>query len=924
MVSWSAAAKSLWGKTDPDTGAWLPLVRHLEDSAAVGAHLYDTWLSEHHRRQLQGVLGKAARPTVAYLCGVHDVGKCSPAFIGQIRQRPEFAWLASRASEAGFGFGMVTDSRQAPHGAISELALTRFLTGHGVSAQTASTLACVVGGHHGAPPTEATLEGIGLRPDLGSGQWDEVRRELLAGMAHLTGFDPRTCAAMEPLPIWAQTVLSGLVILADWLASNVDLFPYDTAGDSTVDRLAVMTDRLSFPSEWQPSGDLTDPGRLLQQRFPNLRGALRPLQRAAVETSLALTEPALLIMEAPMGSGKTEAALLAAELLAARFGSGGVFFGLPTMATADPMFPRVRDWLTRVPAKGRTALNLAHSRSALNDEFQSFVRSARTVGVEEAQPAQAGVFAASWFSGRKRSGLASHVVATIDQALFADLKAKHVTLRQLALTSKVVIIDEVHAADDFMSVYLEGLLVWLGHHHVPVVLLTATLPPEQRAALAGAYASGRRGGRRASIDLADTGRYPRLTVVAREAAEHPVDPTAVRSVEVGMRRHPDDPATVLTTVQAALAGGGCVGIVCNTVKRAQELHGLLSAASLGEVVLLHSKFIAPHRAAIEQDVVRRLGPHGDRPDRIVVVGTQVLEQSLDIDFDVMITDVAPMDLLLQRLGRLHRHERGSGESQRPELLRVPVCHVTGVVEWADVPPRLASRGRRVYGAWRLLSTLAALPGESIRLPEDIPRLVTEAYDSARTPPSEWGEVWSQTLAAHQRDRERQRHNAAAFALARPREIATLHGLVEVGGAQGDDAEDSKVRGRARVRDTDESLEVVVLGRDAAGNPCLLDGVGPLSGHVLPRPLGESDGHLARAAAACTVSLPAELTGSYERLESTIRALERGPLDVSAWQTSPWLQGQLFLVLDESGQVSVGDTTLAYDRQLGLRVVGAVA
>lgn len=187
---------------------------------------------------------------------------------------------------------------------------------------------------------------------------------------------------------------------------------------------------------------------------------------------------------------------MCAEVLARRSGLGGVFFGLPTMATSNPMFSRVREWLNAVPAKNRSSITLAHSKAALNEEYQQLMPWNAAMPVyDDAATTQheASAVVHEWFLGRKRAILANHVVGTIDQALFTGLKAKHVVLRHLGLASKVVIIDEVHAADVYMREYLKVVLEWLGAYRTPVILMSATLPPAQRHQLALAYAKGRHG-----------------------------------------------------------------------------------------------------------------------------------------------------------------------------------------------------------------------------------------------------------------------------------------------------------------------------------------------------------------------------------------------------------------------------------------------
>ena len=414
------------------------------------------------------------------------------------------------------------------------------------------------------------------------------------------------------------------------------------------------------------------------------------MQRAAVEAASSMVEPGLLIIEAPMGQGKTEAALMCAHVLADKFGLGGIFFGLPTMATSNPMFGRVREWLDAVPAEDQSSITLAHSKAGLNDDYQQLMPWSDSMAVYDDSvdtQREASAIVHEWFLGRKRAILADHVVGTIDQALFTGLKSKHVVLRHLGLAGKVVIIDEVHAADVYMREYLKVVLEWLGVYRAPVILMSATLPPTQRHELALAYAKGRNG-RDANVALTTTDEYPLMTSVSDGIAQRGTSASATAR-QVALQFMGDSLDELIELIEDRMSDGGCVGIIRDTVARAQETFDILNSQLNCEVMLVHSRFLAPQRARREADLVRRLGRSGgDRPNRIVVVGTQVLEQSLDVDFDLLISDIAPMDLLLQRIGRLHRHDR-----QRPLPMREATCLVTGVDAWQEDGPQFSNLDR---------------------------------------------------------------------------------------------------------------------------------------------------------------------------------------------------------------------------------------
>ncbi|MFV0405659.1 MAG: CRISPR-associated helicase Cas3' [Propioniciclava sp.] len=918
MHSWTNDVLAIWGKTDPKHSTWLPLVHHLSDAADMADILWSEWLADSIVARLSYLFGgkDTAHGIVILLAGVHDLGKCAPAFQGKADRIPGYGFLAQDLRNRGFDVPPL-GPRPTPHGLLGQMAVADLLRQDGVTKLAANGFSQIIGAHHGTPADRSAAGRVPPR-DLGSGLWHATRTEIWQAAVKRSGLEQLGEVLSEEIPPWAQVQLNAVVVMADWMSSNIDLFPHTRSPD----RLHAALEALDLPERWRPSVPHDPPENLLHGRFPHLAGLTpQPLQQAAVEAAQALNQSALLIFEAPMGSGKTEAALLASEIIAASQGVGGTFVALPTMATANPMFSRVAAWLRRVAGSSRTALSLAHSKAALQPEFRELSRG-RFVSITDDEPPgqlreggtepSTEVYVAGWFRGRRRAALATHVVGTIDQALFGSLRAKHAMLRQLALVSKVVVLDEVHAADDFMSVFLTDVLAWLGHHQVPVLLLSATLPPAQRKELATAYASGWVG-RPTGLELPASGGYPRLTVVTSQADDWPVTQPNEPASQVVLSALDDGLDTLLSLLRAKLTDGGCAGVICSTVARAQERYAYLKSADIGEVMLIHSKFVAPHRADRESELVARLGPRGDRPNRIIVVGTQVLEQSLDIDFDVLVSDVAPMDLLMQRVGRLHRHPGRA----RPDPVSTAQCFLVGLAH-NTTPPEIDRGVAVVYGTWPVWScvaTLGPLP-VTLALPHDIPSLVATAYDEDRAAPTEWGSAWTDALQRHQDTRSDRRRKARAFALPLPEETLDL---ADWANNLASDPEASAQSARARVRDTDESLEVVLIQVDEHDNPRVLDDVGPYSGAMIPRPLGERDAALARTVATCTVALPRSLTHPGA-IDATITALEKGPLDLSSWQASAWLQGQLVVVLNPDGRATVGDATLAYDRELGLREV----
>ncbi|MFJ3159696.1 CRISPR-associated helicase Cas3' [Streptomyces kanasensis] len=942
--------RTVWAKHDRDSDGWLPLWRHMEDSAAVAGLLWDRWLPRSVRLLVgEGLPGGEAdgRRLAVWLAAVHDIGKATPAFACQVES------LADRMRDAGLamrGWQQArVDRRLAPHGLAGQVLLSEWLEERkGWPGRQSGQFAVVVGGHHGVPPDHPQLKDLYDHPELlrspGESEvlWRRVQDELLGACAEEFEVAGRLGAWRSvKLSQPVQVLLSALVIMADWIASNPDLFPYfpEGASCSGAERVAAAWAALRLPEPWRPGEPRGEVGELFAARFDLPEGAKpRPVQEEAVRLARSLPAPGLMVIEAPMGEGKTEAALAVAEVFAARSGAGGVFFALPTMATGNAMFDRLLEWLERLPVEdgARLSVLLAHSKAALNDTFAGLLHAGRQTiaavdldGEVEGGPlagersAPAELVAHQWLRGRKKAMLSSFVAGTVDQLLFAGLKSRHLALRHLAVAGKVVVIDEAHAYDAYMNVYLDRVLSWLGEYRVPVVVLSATLPAGRRRELAEAYAG------RAAVSgfaaLEEAVGYPLLTAVAPGVAPVVCEPGASgRGGAVRLERLDEGDSGVLADrLEAELRDGGCALVVHNTVARVvQTARVLRKRFGDAAVTVAHARFLDLDRAAKDRDLLARFGPDdkrdGERPVRHIVVASQVVEQSLDVDFDLLVSDLCPVDLLLQRMGRLHRHERW-----RPERLRVARCLVTGV-DWSAGVPRAVRGSVSVYGEYALLRSAAALlphlgeGGRAVRLPEDISPLVQAAYGDGPLGPVEWAQAMGAAREKHAVRRLEQGRKAETFRIGEVgRAGRPLLGWIAAGVG---DADDTPV-GQAQVRDGREALEVLVVQRRQDGVLTTVPWLGKgLGGLELPQDAVPAP-RAARAVAASGLRLPVQLCVPGV-VDEVIAELEQ--FCVPAWQSkdSPWLAGQLILVLDFDCQTRLSGFRLTYSQADGLEVTGA--
>lgn len=916
-----ATTMSVWAKSLDQGQEWMPLPRHLGDTAAVAEILWDEWLPPAVRQLVAsevplaggeaGVAAEVARGLAVFLAGTHDIGKCAPCFAQKMPV------LADRMAARGLSGGRLSASEMSdvPHSIVSCVQLSDYLETQGLTFEQAMSVAVIVGGHHGTYPAENALRAAypGKRATGQKAAWEETRLELVAAAAEFAGLDSFDWSQWNGcLGQPAQLVLTGLVVTADWLASNVDYFPFDGAETSRV-RARVAMDELALPAPWR--ADVPDDNHdLFVSRFVLPDGAMpRPVQAAAIEAARQMTRPELLLIEAPTGEGKTEAALACAEILATHFGAGGVQVALPTRATSDGMFPRIVDWLGRVIPRGDSASAvLSHGSAQFNEDFRALPRVGRVAAVYDDDTDEGGARAHWWLSGRKTAALTDFVVGTIDQVLMAGLVSRHVCLRHLGLAGKILILDEVHAADTYMSVYLDRVIEWCGATGVPVIALSATLPPDRRAALIEAYARGR-----GDADAADRGRavakahsYPLLSTSGDVQPRTVLSSDQHRRIEVEFLD--EDPAGLVDRVVLEVADGGCVAVICNTVSRAQTLFAALESRLGDEVVLLHSRFLAVDRLAIERHLRKVLGKNAgtDRPRRLVVVATQVIEQSLDIDFDLMISDLAPVDLVVQRAGRLHRHARPA--SDRPAGMQAARLVLTGIRRSPDGPPRFPPGCERVYGRAALLRSAWVLDHHLRRdgalvSPDDVAGLVRQAYDELLAPDDSWAGVWTEA-EQKRRDSEQQLvKNAAMFCVPRPGDGPVL-------GFTSGSVPDDDANAQAAVRDSDDSLEVVVVIRRQGELRTF-----PWLEHHADEPVAlgtEPPPDLARTVAQCTLRLPSYLSAGSRAL-SVVEELERDGIET--WQSSRWLRGVLPLVLDDDYVREIPGFRLVYDRRRGLLV-----
>lgn len=552
--------------------------------------------------------------------------------------------------------------------------------------------------------------------------------------------------------------LAGLYVLCDWLGSDSEVFTYHQAPMPLElywkevalprARRAILEKRLlpCLPSQLEGFEELF--------KLPSMR----PMQACAATQPISTT-PQLFILEDETGSGKTEAALLLAHAMMRQGAAHGIYIGLPTMATTNAMFERFGESYQDLFAPHQEpSIILAHSQRKLSAPFQEALRAWQSVKNRSHTPAgdeetTGEAQCADFFAQHRHLALFADVgVGTIDQALVAALTVKHQSLRMFALGRRVLIVDEVHA----YAPYTHDVLCQLLRHHAAqggsAILLSATLPLEKRRGLLEAFAEG--GAIAQEVLAAPTlsyekeRDYPLLTRLSHSALEHTAPPIPQAAWEELQQRtavefvhHEDEVFAKLHSLPKTQ----CACWIRNTVGDAIAAYERLSEDASCEVILFHARMTMEDRQRVEQEVLRRFGKRSTQRERAgcIVIATQVVEQSLDVDFDVMISDLAPVDLLLQRMGRYRRHTRGpdgallsralkdqDARGERVFTVLAPAWDAQPDVYWF---PDLLRGASHVYAhhsiVWRTMRALGGdtPPSKTITIPRESRALIEAVY-----------------------------------------------------------------------------------------------------------------------------------------------------------------------------------------------------
>jgi len=784
----------LWGKTErnnPNPEAFHPALFHMLDVGNVAGELLSDKASPRWRKVMADVMGAEAdmlTDWLPWLVAMHDIGKVSAAFQQANDEQRK------RLETDGFTFGNRQWNNNPYHALISSVFIDSEEDKLNLPDSLRQGWRDALAGHHGEFSGREARRETRYLLKVEPPEWTELRHQAVEiTKSALLRQSPNPWPSPANLSAIAMA-LTGFTILCDWIGSDEKFFR-PASSDGWQEYAAKSASRAAKAVE--AAGFFQSAVSVAPKEFAALFSSLaepRPLQLAidAIPDNI-LTAPCLAIIEAPTGEGKTEAALALAHRLAQANGSDELYYALPTTATSNQMFTRLQKHVEeRLGLSSR--IGLVHGQAfLLDDDFL----------VTPLQNGKERNVAPDWFGSDKRKSLLMPFgVGTIDQAELAALNVRFTVLRLIGLAGKVVILDEVHAYDTYMTTIVERLLNWLSALGTSVILLSATLPTSRREALMRAY-----GAENSNVDD-NPMAYPKLCVISRAGIQHVSSPPAIqpgRRIGVGTLQLDDNaPEAKARWLLESVAEGGCACWITNTVERAQKIFEQVDRLASTDVerMLLHARFPLDERQKLETELTSKYGPEGKRPSRGIVIGTQVLEQSLDLDFDVMVSDLAPIDFMLQRAGRLHRHAHHA----RPAAHAQPRLWIN--LHQSDVGSLSIGVDALIYDEFILRQTWLALDGrDEIQLPADYRPLVETVYnDSEPAPDSSLREVWEKL----QKKQEKARGEARLRVLPEPDPESSFCG--QLARLTFEESESRASWFVAQTRLSDESLTIIPLER----------------------------------------------------------------------------------------------------------------
>ncbi|EBU3149942.1 CRISPR-associated helicase Cas3' [Salmonella enterica] len=769
-----------WGKTNKSNKDISPpyhlLAYHCLDVAACGYYIIKNNIFDS-RSILEkcGIIGTNAENWIIWFLASHDIGKFARGFqkyaeFPDSPLVPPVSGISALERHDSLGFYLWGKLLEGWSAGSNEIIAGIEPENRARFESALNSWMLISTGHHGIPPD--TMKN---RSSLAFTDEDIVAAtHYLEALSELFPFtlpqEWKTKAGRKCLKQHSW-FFAGLVTLADWMGSDETQFPMLSEPMSLKDYWPLACEKAQQAILRMPP--LSQHSHYQDHRalFPFIQ-TLTPLQQRASELDISAPGAQLVVLEDVTGAGKTEAALILTHRLMSANKGHGLYVGLPTMATANAMYQRLASaYHALFTDESRPSLILAHGGREMSDSFrQSIWQPTENIAEDYARDdGNATTECHSWFAdSRKKALLAEVGVGTLDQLLMAVMPFRHQSLRLLGMRDKILLLDEVHAYDGYMVKLLEGLLRFHAAQGGSAIILSATLPAALREKLLNAFSDG---AGFMSAGGSDNAGYPWLShLTSSGLLEQPLAtrPEVQRTVAVNWIQQRQEALDIIYRVVSA---GQCVCWIRNTVDDALDTYQQLLHEGIvpeQDLLLFHSRFAFIDRIAIENKTLNWFGNNAPVSERRgkVLIATQVVEQSLDLDFDWMITDLAPIDLLIQRAGRLQRHIRdahGQRKSTLPDERQPPVLHILSP-HWQEQAEE-GWLGQELKGTgfvyadhaclWRTQALLRQY-GE-IRMPDNARTLVDGVYEQKITAPEglqtlsdiAFGKVLSQRSVAAQ-------------------------------------------------------------------------------------------------------------------------------------------------------------------------------
>ncbi|HEU18154.1 MAG TPA: CRISPR-associated helicase Cas3' [Deltaproteobacteria bacterium] len=698
--------KSGWAKTHSEGKPGLSVFEHCRHVGWVACELINRGRTIPDER--------VNPPVAAVIAATHDVGKWSPGFLQMCPawlEQEELKLIAERQD-----WKAQKDVRHEKH---SQNSIQLLLQNRGYKQSEASAWAIVAGAHHGKMHSPENYAGGNV--SLLINDWHAQRHRIIESIESEFGSKISAVGLQKTDAVipW----LMGLTSVADWIGSDEINFPVDKglhkkeakkSAKQAIEKIGLykpqIKENLSFENIF---------------RFPP-----NEMQQDALSL---ITKPGIYVIEAPMGLGKTEAALACAYQLLQFGHASGLYFALPTQLTSNRIHMRVSEFVGKITQNSENT-RLAHANAWLEDVYYQ----PRPVQTSIKDSKDDATTSRDWFASAKRALLANFGVGTIDQALMSIVAVRHFFVRRFALAGKVVIIDEVHSYDHFTGTLINCLCRELQKLGCTIIILSATLLPNVRNDLIGVEEE----------NIQKEG-YPLISGKSSDGVLIPPK-GSTSAPRPPIKRIFKNVNQLLNDGRMAASAGARVLWVCNTVNSAQKTFKELTAQDNGfETGLLHSRF--PHfiRQQREEYWMERLGKKSTDKSGCILVSTQIVEQSVDIDSDILISELAPMDMLLQRMGRLWRHldirPAGARPVQDPEIWVVEEGKTLTDLKKsssAELPKILGAKAK-VYQPYVLLKTYEALHHfNAINLADengesDVRDLLKLTYVNGQEDPESW-------------------------------------------------------------------------------------------------------------------------------------------------------------------------------------------